>query len=170
LFVSRFAALFASIVLFSLALLGGCAVAPAAATAPTQAPTEAPRSRCRSAPDNKEIYRAFFGDYFGWDNVNHYAVRTDQTNKYNAFLADLTQDGAYELIVTDDTYGDSIELSVYTVIDGEVHRIYADESSMEPRAKIFGVYLKDDKAIYGLREQYMAERRGLLLSRLQSQL
>ena len=165
-FVSRFVALIACIVLFSLALLSGCAVAPASTTtvasAPTEAPapTKAPAFVAAPASDNKEIYRAFFGDFFGWDNENAYAIRTDQTNKYNAFLADLTQDGAYELIVTDDTFGDSVELTVYTVEQGKAIMLYGDISSYEPRAKTFGIYLKDDKAYMLICENNMEQTGG----------
>ena len=162
--VSRSTSILFCILLTSLFALIGCAAAPDVAAVPSAAAapvlTKAPAFVAAPASGNKEIYRAFFGDYFGWDNENHYAVRTDQTNKYNAFLADLTQDGAYEMIVTDDTYGDSIELSVFTVIAGEVHRIYADDSSIAPRAKIFGVYLKDDKAYMLVCENNMEQTGG----------
>lgn len=160
-FVSHSVLLCLCIIVFSFALLSGCVAAPANTnTAAAPVPTKAPAFVAAPSTDNKAAYRAFFGDYFGWDNVNNYAVRTDQTNKYNAFLADLTQDGAYELIVTDDTYGDSIELSVYTVIEGQIHRIYADASPIDPRAKTFGVYLKDDKAYMLVCENNMGQSGG----------
>lgn len=148
------------IVLLSLALLSGCATAPASTTAAAPAPTKAPAFVAAPASDNKAIYRDYFGSFYGWDNVNSYAIRADQPNKYNAFLADLTQDGAYELIVTDDTFGDSVELTVYTVMQGEAVMIHGDISTYEPRAKTFGVYLKDDKAYMLICENNMGQSGG----------
>lgn len=164
-FVLRSVSLCLCIVLMSLALFSGCSVSPAVAT-PTEAPasapapTKAPAFVSAPASDNKAIYRDYFGSFYGWDNVNSYAIRADQPNKYNAFLADLTQDGAYELIVTDDTFGDSVELSVYTVMQGEAVMIHGDISTYEPRAKTFGIYLKDDKAYMLICENNMTQTGG----------
>jgi hypothetical protein len=153
-----------SIVLLSLMFLSGCAVAPAntptIAPANVSTPTKAPAFVAAPTSDNKVIYRDYFGSFYGWDNVNSYAIRADQPNKYNAFLADLTQDGAYELIVTDDTFGDSVELTVYTVMQGEAVMIHGDISTYEPRAKTFGIYLKDDKAYMLICENNMTQTGG----------
>ena len=120
--------------------LCGCSVAPSASEEDERAK---PVQTAVPTSNNKDLYRDFFGRFYGWDNENQYAFIINQRNKYNAFLADLTHDGTDELIVTDDTFGDSIEITIYTVVQDEVKPIFGDISSYKPRAKVFGLYEND---------------------------
>ena len=149
--------LYIMILLSMIVALCGCSVAP---NAPEEAERAKPVQNAVPAFDNKDIYRDFFGQFYGWDNENQYAFITNQTNKYNAFLADLTHDGADELIVTDDTFGDSIEITIYTVVQDEVRPIFGDISSYEPRAKVFGLYEKDGSTYMLVCENNMWQNGG----------
>jgi hypothetical protein len=123
------------------------------ATQSVQAPQtlEEPQTEQNPEPDQttqtqqpssaKQLYYAYFAEYFGWDNKLEDPAFENATNRYNAFLADLTHDGEDEMIVLDNTYGmDGITLTVYTCRNDSVVGIYTVESTFDPRDKTLGLY------------------------------
>lgn len=106
---------------------------------PTNAPEQQPQAEQSS--NSKELYYAYFAEYFGWDNKLDEPMLLNATNKYNVYLADLTHDGEDEMIVVDNTMSmDGIVLTVFTCTNNSVVAIHTYESAFDPREKTFGLY------------------------------
>ena len=106
-----------------------------------QAPQAMQEPQTEHTSSAKQLYYAYFGEHFGWDNELDEPMLLNATNKYNVYLEDLTHDGEEEMIVVDNTMDmDGIVLTVYSFKNNSVAAIHTWESAFDPREKTFGFY------------------------------